>query len=279
MPFALSGKLSPGIYRIRGDISSQYITGLMFALPLLDGESEIIIEGETVSKGYIDITLEVLSSFGIIISSSQSGYKIKGSQKFVSPGRVKVEGDWSNAAFWLAAGAMGGDISVKGLNQNSAQGDKAIVDILQKAGADIRSENGIVRAKGAPLKGINLYADTVPDLVPIVSAALAKAEGLSVITGIERLKIKESDRVSAVMHILSVMGIQSEYEGSLKIHGGKLRGGEIDAHNDHRIVMAAAVAGAYGSGITRIYGAEAVTKSYPDFFNIFNALGGKAVCD
>ncbi|MFA5449042.1 MAG: 3-phosphoshikimate 1-carboxyvinyltransferase [Clostridia bacterium] len=278
LPYTLQGKLKAGSYRIRGDISSQYITGLLFALPLLDGDSEIIIEGKAVSRGYIDITLEVLKAFKIKIEDSPRRFFVKGGQKYISPERIVVEGDWSNAAFWLAAGAMGGDITVRGLNLHSVQEDRRIIEILAQAGANLQLSKEGVRVVGSPLKSIELYADAVPDLVPITGVMLSQASGKSTLNDIERLRLKECDRISAIIHLLSNMGIQNSYEGSLKIQGGKLLGGVIDGHNDHRIVMAAAIAAAYASGETTIKGAESVTKSYPDFFNKFSMLGGKVKC-
>ena len=274
-PYKLSGKLTSGKYTIRGDVSSQYISGLLMALPLLEGDSEIIIEGEFVSKGYVDITLDVMKQFAEKVAMTESGFLIKGGQKYQSPETVAVEGDWSNAAFFLVAGAVNGEIVVRGLNLNSKQGDKRIYDILKEMGADIRFENECVKVVKSDLKGIEIDAGDIPDLVPVLCVAAACAEGKTVIKNVERLKLKESDRIQSTMSMLQSLGIQIEYSGSLIIEGGKIAGGKIDGCNDHRIVMAACVAASKAWGETVIDGAEAVQKSYPNFFTEYGNLGGK----
>lgn len=274
LPLNLSGKIRAGEYRIRGDISSQYITGLLFSLPLLDGDSKIVVTGGLASAGYIDITLETLKIFGIEIYKTDYGFFVKGNQKYKSPGAAVIEGDWSNAAFWLTAAAVNGDITVKGLSPTSLQGDREIIDILNRMGADIDFSNGI-RIKKCPLKGIEIDAQMIPDAVPALCVAAGTAKGKTVINNVERLKDKESDRLEAVQGLLTANGIRNSYNGNLNIQGGVFSGGKVDGHNDHRIVMAAAIAATAAKGETYITCAEAVKKSYPDFFKDLISLGGK----
>lgn len=276
MPFIVNGALKNGDYTIRGDISSQYISGLLFALPLLNGDSIIIIEGKKASASYIDITLETLKTFGISIDTTAYGYYIKGGQKYISPGKVYVEGDWSNAAFWLVAGAINGNITVKGLNTNSLQGDKEILNILKNMSAEITvKENGIT-VRRSQLTGVSIDAENIPDLVPIISILASQAKGNTVIKNTERLRFKESDRIKSTMQLLDNMGIQNSYNGDLNISCCKLMGGKIDSFNDHRIVMSASIAATCCDGDTIISGMEAADKSYPSFFEEYKRLGGKA---
>ncbi|HKL74055.1 MAG TPA: 3-phosphoshikimate 1-carboxyvinyltransferase [Clostridia bacterium] len=274
-PYKVSGKLHSGDYVIRGDISSQYITGLLLALPTLDGDSKIIIENNIASSGYLDITLECIEQFGVDIKKMPYGFFVKGGQKYTSPKVVIVEGDWSNAAFFLASGALNGNIKVNGLNINSKQGDKEIFNIMKDMGADIRYENNSVQVQRSNLTHVEIDADSIPDLVPIISVLAACAKGNSKIKNIERLRLKESDRITSTMHMLDILGIQNKYLGSLNISGGDIAGGKVDAYNDHRIVMAASVAALKAEGIVEIAQAEAVNKSYPNFFEEYKRLGGK----
>lgn len=275
MPYNISGSLKSGEYKIRGDISSQYISGLLFALPLLTGDSKIIIEGKQASAGYIDITMETLKIFNIDIEITDYGYFIKGNQKYITSGKVTVEGDWSNAAFWLVLGAVNGDITVKGLNTNSLQGDKEILNILTKMGADIEINDKGIRVKRSDLHSIEIDADNIPDLAPVISVLASQAKGTTVITNTERLRLKESDRIKSTTQLLERMGIQTTYNGGMNITNGKLMGGEIDSFNDHRIVMSASVAASVAVGDTIITGIEATDKSYPLFFEEYKKLGGK----
>ncbi|NLL56303.1 MAG: 3-phosphoshikimate 1-carboxyvinyltransferase [Clostridiales bacterium] len=274
-PYKVSGKLKSGEYTIRGDISSQYISGLMFALPLLEGDSKIIIEGNLASKSYIDITLDAINKFGVDIEETHYGYFIKGGQRYISPKEVKVECDWSNGAFFLAAGAINGDMLVKGLDISSKQGDKEIYNILRKMGADITSVHKGIRVKKSKLKAIEIDADNIPDLVPIISVLCSYASNTSVIKNVERLRYKESDRIESTIKMMSSLGIQIGYNGNLNVQGGKVLGGTVDGYNDHRIVMSASIAALNARGETLITTAKAVQKSYPNFFSEYKALGGQ----
>lgn len=295
----IRGQLQPGTYRLAGNISSQFITGLLFALPLLDGDSTLELTTALESAGYVDLTLDVLRDFGIMIDEKRSPegfntYVINGSQRYTEPADVTVQGDWSNAAFWLACGALGGDVTLDGVDMTSSQRDKEFADILMQMGAhlevsscgtsmDSTSATGglsSIRCTGNGLSAADIDVAQIPDLVPVLATVMALADGASEITHAERLRIKESDRIFTVHDFLSKLGADITDEGSgLSVRGKRtLSGGEVYGHNDHRIVMAAAVASCGCTGPVIIRGAEAVNKSYPDFFRDFAALGGE-VCE
>lgn len=248
-----TGKISPGTYTIAGNISSQFITGLLFALSLLDGESIIQITGKLESKPYVDMTQAVLKSFGV----STDDFIVRGSYPLHSPGKLSVEGDWSNGAFFLAAAAMGNNICVSNLNLESFQGDRAIHEILSYS-------------CDCPVISV---ADT-PDLMPILAVYFATKNGVA-FTDIERLRLKESDRVASVSNLLHALGVRTEADQhSLKVYAGKFTGGTVDSCNDHRIAMAAAIAATNATGPVTILGAECVRKSYPAFWQEYQRLGG-----
>ena len=278
----ITGKLQPGQYSLAGNVSSQFITGLLFALPLLDGDSTLRLTTKLESAGYVDLTLDVLRAFGIKVDISLSDegfeiYSIPGNQRYIEPDGLKVEGDWSNASFWLVCGALGGSVTVRGLDMESSQRDKEIINVLKEMGADIVIGDGITVTCPDGLKGAEVSVAQTPDMVPVLAAAMALAEGTSMITDAERLKIKESDRLRTVYDFLNKLGADITYGGSgLSLTGKeRLAGGEVESHNDHRIAMAAAVASCGCRSAVTITGAEAVRKSYPDFFKDFAALGGK----
>ncbi|SHH93840.1 3-phosphoshikimate 1-carboxyvinyltransferase [Sporobacter termitidis DSM 10068] len=276
-PLRTSGQLTGGKYTIPGNISSQFISGLMFALPLLHGESRIKILGDIESKPYIDMTLAALKEFGVTVKPGRQMYGIAGNQQYASGRTVTVEGDWSNAAFWLCAGAVGsGEITVTGLSTDSLQGDKGVVDILERFGARVRRGGGSVTVSRGALKGIDIDAGDTPDLVPALAAVAAAAEGTTVFRNAGRLRIKESDRLKTVTETLAALGADiAETEDGLVVRGKpRLGGGTVSAHGDHRIAMAAAVVSSVCAGPVTIAGAEAVNKSYPGFFSDFTILGG-----
>lgn len=276
LPIHIKGQLKCGVYRIKGDISSQYISGLLMALPLLNGNSRIEIVGETVSSSYLDITVQVMSLFDVKVKKTSYGYEVLGNQEYKSPTEISVEGDWSNSAFWLVNGAINSDIYVTNLSYKSTQGDKAIIDYLKQLNATVieKDEGFIVKKSNLVATTINI--DDTPDLAPILAIAMATAKGTSVINGVDRLKIKESDRLLAIMQILNSMNINCQYvDNKLIIEGGKLKGTTIECQNDHRLVMAGAIAGAIAEGTTLLVGVQAVEKSYPSFFEDYVLLGGK----
>lgn len=274
----ISGSLTAGDYEIRGDVSSQYISGLLMALPTLDGDSRISLTSPMVSAPYVDITLEVLGAYGVKAEKTDYGFFVKGNQRY--KGRVVPEGDWSNAAFFLTAGAITGDVTVTGLNVKSVQGDRAITEILRLAGAIVTENERGVRVRKNGLNAFSFDAENCPDLVPIAAVLAANAKGTSEIKNVERLKIKESDRIESTTALLEAFGITAEYrEKNLLIHGGKIKGGFADSYNDHRIAMSAAILSAASEGESEIRGAEAVNKSYPSFFEDYRLLGGKVIYD
>ena len=261
LPMTVSGPLTSGLWTLPGDVSSQYVTGLLFALPLLDGDSAIRLTTPLASAAYVDMTLQALRRFGIAVEATESDWRIPGGQRYRTPGEVVVEGDWSAAAFWLAANALGASVDVKGLDPDSAQGDRAVTALL---GLD------------------TIDATHVPDLVPALAVAAASRPTRTVVTGAARLRLKESDRLQSVADMLAALGhgVAVTPDG-LIIDGGPPQPCEapvrtVDGANDHRIVMAAAVAAAHADRPVRVTGAQAVEKSYPDFFRDFEALGGNA---
>lgn len=271
----ISGKLTAGEYKIRGDISSQYVSGLLMALPLLDGDSEIVLTTPLSSKPYVEITLQVLKSFGVKIDQTENGFKVYGKQKF--SGSATVEGDWSNEAFFLVLGAIAGEVSVVGLNKDSVQGDKKIVEILQSAGASVTVDDDFVSVKKSNLNAFTLDAESCPDLVPIAAVLASFSKGLTTIKNVQRLKIKESDRIESTIALLSSFGIKAEYNGAdLLVYGGEPKSGVIDSYNDHRIAMSGAVMATVANGKSVIKTAQAVNKSYPTFFDDYNFVGGKS---
>jgi len=274
-----SGKLKPGRFVLPGDVSSQYISGLLFALPLLEGDSVIEITGSIESKDYILMTLSALDKFGVHIEFEGNRLSVKGGTGYKSPGEVEVEGDWSNAAFWLCAGALGGSgVECSGLNTASIQGDRAVLELLKSFGAELESRGDTVTVRPSSLRGIEIDARDIPDLVPALSAVAAVAKGRTVIRNASRLRMKESDRLRSVRETLSALGADiAETEDGLVINGrGRLRGGTVHSFGDHRIAMMAAIASIACEGPVTIKNAEAVNKSYPHFFEDFRYLGGRA---
>ncbi len=270
-PLHVSGRLKGGKFTIAGNISSQFITGLLLALPLCEEDSEIEVLPPVESKPYINITTKILSAFGADIEENGNIYKIRHSD--LKSGAFRVEGDWSNAAFLLALGA-----EVYGLDPDSAQGDKKILDIFRSFGAEVSEENGSVRVSLADLHGAEIDASDIPDLVPVICAIAATAEGTTKIFNASRLRLKESDRIRSTAEMVNSLGGDAyETDDGIIINGKKtLSGGTVDSFNDHRIVMSAAVASQKCEGCVIINDAQAVNKSYPEFFEDFNSLGGDA---
>lgn len=276
-PIRTSGQLRAGKYILKGNVSSQYVTGLLFALPLLDGDSEIELLPPVESKAYIQMTLSTLRQFGISVEQSENRFYIKGKQAYRSPKSVTVDGDWSNAAFFLTAGALRAPVTVTGLFPDSIQGDKAVLDVLLKMGAKVAWQGDAVTVSPAPLHGVTVDASNIPDLVPILSVAASYAEGVTEFQNAGRLRIKECDRLSAIAELLGTLGIRTEETAdTLRVYGGTVQGGEVQGFNDHRMVMSAAVAATAAQGAVTVCGAEAIRKSYPHFFEDFKLLGGKA---
>ena len=285
LPIRARGRIRPGSFELPGNVSSQYVSGLLLAAPLLDGPSQVRVTGALESRPYVDLTLSVLATFGVDVSVEEGatpgglpltvfhvpagGYR--------TPGRVAVEGDWSNAAFWLCAGALGEDpVTVTGIEPRSIQGDRAVLAVLALFGARARRAQASITVRHAALRAIDLDAHDIPDLVPVVCAVAACADGQSRIHGCARLRLKESDRLETTAQELGRLGADvAVVRDGLVVNGReRLSGGTVDAHNDHRIAMMAAVAAVRCEGPVRILGAEAVNKSYPGFFQHYRQLGG-----
>lgn len=261
------GRLHGGQYYLPGNISSQFISGLLFALPLTGEASEIHLTSSAESLSYIHMTLAALRSFGVAVKETADGWQIPAEQHFSSIGSAFVEGDWSNAAFWLCAGAISKSVSCTGLSPDSPQGDRKILECLRNFGAQITWENGTVTVSPASLHGIEIDARDIPDLVPPLALVAATAEGTTRIFGAERLRIKESDRLQSVADTLNSLGGHVEVmPDGLLIRGGHLRGGTIQSQNDHRIAMLGAIAASVCTESVTICGSEAVNKSYPRFW-------------
>ncbi|MGI6085052.1 MAG: 3-phosphoshikimate 1-carboxyvinyltransferase [Acetivibrionales bacterium] len=279
MPISLSGKLIPGRYELSGNVSSQFISGLLFTLPLLEASSEIIINSAPQSLPYIKMTIQTLKEFGINIDYDldYKKYRITGNQSYKASPLYEVEGDWSQAAFFCVMGALSGKIAIEGLNTNSLQGDKIILDILKEMGAKHVFDDKKVIFDKSGLKGIAVDVSQCPDLVPAIAVAASQAQGVTVITNAARLRIKESDRLLTTSRELNALGADiSETEDGLIITGKSgLLGGEAFGSEDHRIVMALAAASSVCKGPVKIEGYEAVKKSYPDFWEDFITLGGE----
>ena len=249
-----TGRLRSGEYAINGTVSSQFITGLLFALSFLPGQSRLQVLGKLESAPYVSMTLAAMERFGI----SCNDYCFPGNGRFHSPGTVTVEGDWSNAAFFLAAQALGSPIQVGNLNPDSPQGDRACARLLPE-----------LKDK------LTISAADIPDLVPILAVTAAANQG-AVFTDISRLRLKESDRVTSVMDMLRALGGQAEADDTtLTVYGTGLHGGTVDSRNDHRIAMSAAIAATVCDSPVTILGAQCVEKSYPKFFTDYTSLGGQ----
>lgn len=247
------GALKPGEYTIDGGVSSQFITGLLFAMALIPGSSKLTVTGKTESRPYIEMTQRALSIFGV----NTDNYSVSGSRPFQSPGQLSVEGDWSNGAFFLAAKALGSDLNIKGLLPDSPQGDRAAAEIL-------------------PLLDhcITVDAADIPDLVPILAVTAGAKSGATFIN-IARLRLKESDRVASVAAMLQKLGASVKVEqDALTVYPAKYHSCSIDAVGDHRIAMAGAIAATVADGPVTICGAECVSKSYPSFWREYGRLGG-----
>ncbi len=271
----VSGALTPGAYSIPGNISSQYISGLLMALPLLDGTSTLDITGTVESRDYIAMTEDVVKGSGICYDKVFDHYEIRGGQRSTLSGRVTVEADWSNAAFFLSIGALSEEgVTVRGLNLSSSQGDKRVLSVLKTFGAYTEeSEDGIFIKKDK-LAGCTIDAAPIPDLIPVLCTVAALSEGTTRVINASRLRLKESDRIMTTVTMLTALGADIHEEGDDIVVNGRtsLTGGTTETFLDHRIAMSAAVAATASTGPVTILNAECVRKSYPRFFEDFSAL-------
>nr|WP_075576661.1 3-phosphoshikimate 1-carboxyvinyltransferase [Olsenella timonensis] len=285
-PLEVSGRIRSGRYALPGNVSSQYVSGLLLAAPLLRAPVEVVVGEPVESLPYIDLTVAALERFGVEVSCAQGAdeggaqarvYDVCAPDGLVSPGSVAVGGDWSNAAFWLVAGAIGErGVAVRGLDARSAQGDRRVLSALAMLGARVLRTPAGSAVRPAELRGATIDVTDCPDLVPPLAAAAALARGTTRIVGAARLRLKESDRIETVSAAIRALGgsVRASADG-LEIDGSpRLRGGVVDAANDHRIAMMAAVLATRCEGPTTILGAECVEKSYPRFFDDLASLGG-----
>lgn len=277
LPLEISGTLKSGRFEIPGNVSSQFITGLLFVLPLLDGDSDIVLTSPLESTGYIDMTIYTMLKFGVEIDITDYGWHIRGNQHYL-PTDYKTDGDWSQAAFFMVAGAISGNVTVKGVNKNSAQGDKKISDILAEFGADVEWRDTEVAVKARKMSAVTIDASQIPDLVPVLAVCATFAKGTTKIINAERLRIKESDRLKTTANFINNLGGKvTELADGLEITGvGKLAGGNAEGCNDHRIVMSACVCATGCEGAVQCTDAQSINKSYPEFFDDYNRIGGKA---
>ncbi|MDM8533849.1 3-phosphoshikimate 1-carboxyvinyltransferase [Clostridiaceae bacterium HSG29] len=280
LPLKISGELKAGKYEIDGDISSQFITGLMYVLPLLNDDSEIIINKKLESKSYVDLTIDVLKKFNIEIENENNEYrkfKIKGNQKYTKR-NYKVEGDYSQAAFWITASLIGNDVLIKGLDENSIQGDIAILKIIEDMGAKYEFKNDILIIKNENiLKNIEIDVNDCPDLVPILVVLASFSKGKCKIINAKRLRLKESDRLKAISSEINKLGGNIiEFDDGLEVYPiNKGIKSEVKSFNDHRIAMALSIFSTRVNGNIILNGETAINKSYPDFYKDFIKLGGE----
>ena len=274
-PLRITGtELTGSEISLAGNVSSQYISGLLFALPLLPDGSRLVVEGARESASYLQLTLRALATFGLTPREQEEGWTIA-SQGYASPGAVQVEGDWSNAAPWLCLGMLGGEgVTVTGMDLDSLQGDRAVCRVLAAMGGQVRTAADRVTVRPGPRVPTRMDARDIPDLVPVLAAVAAATPGVTEITGAARLRLKESDRLETTARMLSGLGGQvEETADGLLIRGrSHLSGGQVDAAGDHRIAMSMAVSALRSSGAITIEGAEAVAKSYPRFFEDLESL-------
>lgn len=269
------GRLWPGAYALPGDVSSQYISGLLMALPRLPGESTLAVTGRLESAGYIAMTEDALHLSGIRLQKRERTYTISGGQTARLPAQCHVEGDWSNAAFFLCMGALSpAGVTVTGLASDSSQGDRAVLDVLRRFGADVRETQDAVTVRRCALRGVTIDAAPIPDLIPVLSVVAAFADGQTQIVNAARLRLKESDRLESTAAMLRALGAQVEvHDSGLTVTGRKvLTGGTVDPQHDHRIAMAAAAAASGSTAPVTVRDCACTDKSYPRFWTDLSAL-------
>ena len=269
------GQLCPGTYELPGDVSSQYISGLLMALPRLPGESTLAVTGRLESAGYIAMTEDALRLSGIRLQKRERTYTISGGQTARLPARCHVEGDWSNAAFFLCMGALSpAGVTVTGLASDSSQGDRAVLDVLRRFGADVRETQDTVTVRRGALRGVTIDAAPIPDLIPVLSVVAALADGQTQVVNAARLRLKESDRLESTAAMLRALGAQVEvHDSGLTVTGRKvLTGGTVDPQHDHRIAMAAAAAASGSTAPVTVRDCACTDKSYPRFWTDLSAL-------
>lgn len=278
LPLTAEGALAPGRYVLPGDVSSQFFSGLLFVLPLLSGDSELLAATPIESESYIRMTVDSMARHGVCVDAEGGGrWRVPGGQRY-RPGRFTVEGDWSQGAFWLAAGLTGGTVTVTGLPVSSSQGDRVVADILRRMGGALAETEDGLAASASETTGTVIDAEDCPDLVPVLTALAAVSRGRTAIVHAARVRLKECDRLHAMAAELTKLGahIEEKPDGLVVDGVPSLTGGAVDGWNDHRVAMALAAVSARCTGPLVIRGAECVAKSYPAFWRDFRSLGGLA---
>ena len=275
-----SGQLQAGNYEIAGNVSSQYISGLLMALPRLTGESRLTVTGTLESAAYVAMTEDALRLSDVEFSKNGASYAIPGGQRFRLPARTAVEGDWSNAAFFLCMGALAkGGVRVEELNLKSSQGDRGVLDVLRAFGAEVGEEGDTVTVRRGTLRGVTIDASPIPDLIPVLSVVASVAAGETRVENAYRLRLKESDRLQSTANLLRALGGRvEEKEDGLTISGvPALHGGSAETQNDHRLAMSAAVAACAAMGEVTVDNDACVAKSYPRFWEDYGSLKGEGL--
>ena len=273
LPISVKGPMRGGEIHVDGSLSSQFITGLLMALPLSPNDTVLHVENLK-SRPYVDMTIDLAARFGVAIEhNNYEQFYIAGGQHY-TPCTYNIEGDWSGASCLLVAGATAGSITIRNLNHLSLQADLAIIEALARAGAEIITTNSSVTVHGGPLHAFEFDATDCPDLFPALAALAASCEGTSVLTGTQRLTYKESNRAETIAEVFGRLGIGVDLseENTMRITGGPVSSAVVDSHNDHRIAMAAAIAALSSDDSVVIEGADAADKSYPNFWNDLDTL-------
>lgn len=277
LPLKISGKLIPGEFKIKGNISSQFVTGLLYALPLLNGDSKLLLETPLESKDYVDMTISIQLQFGVIIETIENGYYIRGNQKYQNK-TFEVSGDFSQAAFHIIAGILGANLTLLKIEENTHQADEKILNFVKMMGGIVNYENSTIKPISSKTYGRVIDLSQCPDIGPIMAVLCALSVGTSHIINASRLRIKESDRINAITTELNKLGAKiSETKDGMIIEGVETLKSNMNLYswNDHRIVMALAIAAIKTEGPIRIIGAEAINKSYPTFFEDYVKLKGE----
>lgn len=272
LPIEVEGPLEGADLEVDGSLSSQFISGLLMALPRSKQSSSLTVL-EMKSGPYIQMTISTLKQFGVVVENEKNVFKVSGNQSYQAT-EYRIESDWSSASYWLVAAALGHSISVSGLNMRSLQADKALLEALMHAGCKISFEEQQIRVDGSEIRPFEFDATDCPDLFPALVVLAAKCNGITKIRGVKRLVHKESDRGVALRSEFAKMGLRIDLEDDIMlIHGtGKLNGAEVDSHHDHRIAMCLGIAGSIALGETILTNSESVAKSYPDFWKDFDFL-------
>ena len=275
-----SGQLQAGDYEIAGNVSSQYISGLLMALPHIAGESRLTVTGTLESAAYVAMTEDALRLSGVELSKNGASYAIPGGQCFRLPVRTAVEGDWSNAAFFLCMGALAkGGVRVEGLNLKSSQGDRGVLDVLRAFGAEVSEEENAVTVRRGTLRGVTIDASPIPDLIPVLSVVASVAAGETRVENAYRLRLKESDRLQSTANLLRALGgrVEEKEDGMVITGVPALHGGAVETQNDHRLAMSAATAACAATGEVTVDNDACVAKSYPRFWEDYGSLKGEGL--